>query len=75
MRILPDRSVADFFVSGGQWAATQAWVDKDNARNSTDSTVLVWSSSGSPGSVSADIDVWAMGCGWVTPSYTENPTM
>ena len=34
--------------------------------------VTVW---GGTAGVVADIDVWGMGCGWLTPSYTENPTL
>jgi hypothetical protein len=71
VRILPDRSVADFFVQGGQAAATVAWPQKA-PRAAGDSQVSV-SSSGS--GVTADIDVWKMTCGWTTPSYTDSPTM
>ena len=71
VRILPDRSVADFFVQGGQVAGTTAWPQKD-PRAATDSQVSV-SSSGT--GVTADIDVWSMGCGWTTPSFTDSPTM
>ena len=73
VRILPDRSVADFFVNGGAWAATQAWVDK-GARAPGESSVLVWGNAAAAG-VTADIDAWGMGCGWADPSYTEHPTM
>lgn len=72
VRILPDRSVADFFVSQGRWAGTQAWHDAKTPRSAADSTVLVWANGVG---VTADVDVWAMGCGWVTPSYTDSPTM
>ena len=71
VRILSDRSVADFFVAGGQVAGTLAWSQKA-PRASGDSQISV-SSSGS--GVTANIDVWGMGCGWTTPSYTDSPTM
>ena len=71
VRILPDRSVADFFVQGGQVAGTSAWASK-MPRAPRASLVSV-SSSGSD--VTADIDVWAMGCGWLNPSFTDNPTL
>ena len=53
IRILPDRSVADFFVQSGRWAATQGWPGAQ-PRNSTDSSVLLWSSISG---VSAQIEV------------------
>jgi Glycosyl hydrolases family 32 N-terminal domain/PAN domain len=71
LRVLPDRSVADVFVQGGRWAGTVAWLDKA-PRAPADSTVTVWSSKIG---VSADIDVYSMGCGWVDPSYTDTPTL
>ncbi len=71
LRILPDRSVADFFVQGGQVAGTSAWASK-LPRKPSASLVSV-SSSGS--GVTADIDVWAMGCGWLNPSFTDSPTL
>jgi len=70
VRILADRSVADFFVEGGSWSGTVAWLAKD-PRAAGDSAVTLFGNSG----VVADVDVWSMGCGWVDPSYTENPTM
>ena len=70
VRILPDRSVADFFVQGGQVAATTAWASKV-PRSPSASLVTVSSS----GSVAADIDVWGMGCGWLNPSFTDSPTL
>ena len=54
-----------------RWAATQGW-HGTAPRKPADSNVMVWS--GSSG-VSAEVDVHAMGCGWLNPSYTENPTM
>jgi hypothetical protein len=74
VRILPDRSLADFFVAGGRWAGTEAWAAKTAPRKPTDSTVSVFAGAASMG-VKADIDVWGMGCGWLTPSYTEHPTL
>lgn len=71
VRILPDRSVADFFVQGGQVAGTVAWPQKA-PRAASDSQITV-SSSGS--GVTADIDVWQMGCGWLTPSFTDSPNL
>ena len=70
VRIMPDRSLADFFVQGGQVAGTMAWQGKE-PRAAGDSQVTVYASA----AVKADIDVWSMGCGWLTPSYTENPTL
>ena len=72
LRILPDRSLADFFVQGGRWSGTISWQAR-GPRAAGDSTVAVWSNSTSE--VKADIDVFGMGCGWVDPSYTEHPTM
>eukprot|EP01052_Picozoa_sp_SAG31_P034566 SAG31_NODE_4058_length_3630_cov_2.188332_3_plen_141_part_00 len=71
VRITPDRSLADWFVNGGQVAATSSWLSKV-PRAAADSAVSV-SSSGS--GVTADIEVWGMGCGWLTPSYTDNPSI
>ena len=71
IRILADRSVADIFVQGGRWAATQGW-QHTAPRKPADSNVMVWS--GSAG-VSAQVDVHAMGCGWLNPSYTDKPTL
>ena len=73
VRILPDRSVADFFVAGGRWSGTVAWLAKE-PRGAADSTVSLFAAAASTGVV-ADIDVWSMGCGWADPSYTDNPTM
>jgi len=70
LRMMPDRSLADFFVAGGQWAGTSAWSSK-TPRLAADSEISVWGDTG----VTADIDVWSMGCGWLTPSYTEHPTL
>jgi hypothetical protein len=72
VRILPDRSVADFFVNAGRWAGTQSWVEK-MARNATDSTILLWGASGS--GIQANVDVYSMDCGWIDPSYTDSPTL
>ena len=71
VRILADRSVADIFLQGGRWAATQGW-QHTAARKPADSNVVVWSGSGG---VSAQLDVHAMGCGWLNPSYTSEPTL
>jgi hypothetical protein len=71
VRILPDRSVADFFAQGGQVSGTVAWPQKA-PRAAGDSQISV-SSSGS--GVTADIDVWGMGCGWLTPSFTDSPNL
>ena len=72
VRILPDRSLADFFVQGGRWAGTEAWVGPPRAPG--DSQISVFGNATGL-TVTADIDVWAMGCGWLTPSYTEHPTI
>jgi hypothetical protein len=71
VRITPDRSLADFFVQGGRWAGTLAWLSKA-PRKSGDSAVLVWSKTAG---VAVDVDVYGMGCGWLNPSYTEHPTI
>ena len=71
VRILADRSIADIFLQGGRWAATQGW-QHTAPRKPADSNVMVWS--GSSG-VSAQVDVHAMGCGWLNPSYTDKPTL
>ena len=71
LRITPDRSVADFFVQGGRWSATTAWLAKE-PRAAGDSTVSVWSHAAG---VTASVDAYGIGCGWAYPSYTENPTM
>ena len=73
LRILADRSVADFFVQGGRWAGTSTWPPKEAPRGAGDSSVVVWAQEGA--GTTADVDVWGMGCGWVDPSYTEHPTM
>ena len=41
VRILPDRSVADFFVQGGRWSGTVAWVSK-SPRKAANSQVWHW---------------------------------
>eukprot|EP01050_Picozoa_sp_SAG11_P015922 SAG11_NODE_2115_length_3798_cov_7.593674_2_plen_83_part_00 len=71
VRIMPDRSLADFFVAGGRWAGTLAWPIR-TPRAAPDSQISLWSSG--PG-IKADIDVWGMGCGWLTPSYTDSPSI
>ena len=58
-------------VQGGRWAATEGWQSTE-ARKAEDSKVVVWSNTGG---VSASVDVFAMGCGWLNPSYTEHPTL
>eukprot|EP01052_Picozoa_sp_SAG31_P011702 SAG31_NODE_668_length_12945_cov_15.915849_12_plen_179_part_00 len=42
IRILADRSVADIFLQGGRWAATQGW-QHAAPRKPRDSDVMVWS--------------------------------
>ena len=54
-----------------QVAGTTAWLHK-TPRGAADSTVTLSSSSSG---ITADIDVWGMGCGWLTPSYTDSPTL
>ena len=71
LRVLPDRSVADWFVQGGRWAATTGW-QTTAPRAPADSNVMLWSST--PG-IGAAATVYGMSCGWLNPSYTENPTM
>lgn len=71
VRITPDRSLADFFVQGGRWAGTVAWMSK-LPRKAEESAVVLWSNTAG---VTADVDVYGMGCGWLFPSYTENPTI
>lgn len=77
LRMLPDRSVTDFFVQNGRWAGAISWPASGTvqvARRPEDSSVLAWAASGDA-PISADIAVLSMGCGWVDPSYTDNPTM
>jgi len=79
VRVLADRSVADWFVQGGRWAATSGW-PFIAPRAPADSNVAVWSNCllhGYPADnvVTAQVDVYGMGCGWLNPSYTENPTL
>lgn len=71
VRITPDRSLADFFVQGGRWAGTVAWMSK-LPRKAEESAVVLWSNTAG---VTADVDVYGMGCGWLFPSYTDNPTI
>ena len=71
VRVLPDRSAADWFVQGGRWAATDGWQGTE-PRKPEDSNVMLWSSAAG---VSAQVDVYGMGCGWLNPSYTEHPTL
>ena len=71
VRILADRSVADIFLQGGRWAGTQGW-QHPAPRKPADSNVMVWSGSSA---VSAQVDVHAMGCGWLNPSYTDQPSL
>ena len=59
-------------MSGGAFAGTTAWLDKA-PRAPGDSHVLLVALAGA--AVSADVDVFSMGCGWADPSYTENPTL
>lgn len=70
VRILPDRSIADFFVQGGRWAGSVAWV-AGTPRAPKASQVSLFGSAG----VTADVEVYGMGCGWANPSYTPHPTM
>jgi len=72
VRVLPDRSVADWFVQGGRWAATNGWHPGPAPRKPEDSSVMLWSSTEG---VSAQVDVVGMGCGWMNPSFTYDPTM
>ena len=71
VRIMPDRSVADFFVAGGRWAGTMAW-PLSTPRAPDDSQVSVWSSAAG---IKVDIDAWSMGCGWLDPSWTDSPSL
>jgi hypothetical protein len=71
VRVLPDRSVADWFVQGGRWAATDGWPGTA-PRKPEDSSVMLWSTAAG---VSAQVDVFGMGCGWLNPAYTEHPTL
>lgn len=71
VRVLADRSVADWFVQGGRWAASEGW-QATEPRLPADSNVLVWSGDAA---MSAHVDVYQMGCGWLNPSYTESPTL
>ena len=71
VRILPDRSVADFFVQGGRWAGTSSWISGAPRTPDASQVTLFTGTAG----VTADVDVYGMGCGWEFPSYTENPTM
>ena len=71
LRILPDRSVVDFFVQGGRWSGTQSWIS-GTPRIAEASQVTVFTDTAG---VNASIDVHGMGCGWEFPSYTEHPTM
>ena len=73
LRALPDRSVADFFVNGGAFAGTVTWDAKAPPRLPGESVVLVVAPSGA--GVTADVEVYSMGCGWVDPSYTEHPNL
>ena len=71
VRVLPDRSVADWFVQGGRWAATNGWQGTE-PRQPQDSSVMLWASAAG---VSAQVDVYGMGCGWLNPSFTDHPTL
>ena len=51
---------------------TTVWLDRHRPRLAADSLVVVWAATPS---ITADIQVQAMGCGWANPSYTESPTM
>jgi hypothetical protein len=72
LRVLPDRSVADFFVQGGRYAGAVSWPNP-LPRHAPDSTVTAWATLGE--GIVADVDAWSMGCGWVDPSYTDQPSM
>lgn len=72
LRILADRSLADFFVANGRWAGTVAWEAKAPRRHAEDSAVIAWAASEG---IMADVDVFSMGCGWIDPSYTDSPTL
>jgi len=72
VRVLADRSVVDWFVQGGRWAGSNGWDPRDPPRKAEDSNVMVWSSASG---VNAQVDSYQMGCGWLNPSYTENPTL
>jgi hypothetical protein len=71
VRVLADRSVADWFVQGGRWAASDGWQAAE-PRPAGASNVLVWAGDAA---ISAHVEVYQMGCGWLNPSYTEHPTL
>jgi len=71
LRILPDRSVVDFFVQGGRWSGTQSWLSGTPRTAAASQVTLFTDVAG----VTADVSVFGMGCGWAFPSYTEHPTM
>jgi hypothetical protein len=71
VRILSDRSIADFFVMGGRWAGTVAWVS-GTPRLANASQIRIFAAQAG---MKADIEVHSMGCGWEFPSYTEHPNM
>jgi len=71
LRILPDRSVVDFFVQGGRWSGTQSWISGTPRTPEASQVTLFTDTTG----VTADVEVYGMGCGWEYPSFTEHPTM
>lgn len=71
LRILADRSVADFFVADGRWSGTLPWLDAA-PRAAGDSAVALWSTAAG---IVADVDVFAVGCGWADPSWTDTPKL
>jgi hypothetical protein len=73
LRLLPDRSVLDVFVNGGAFAGTVTWDAQAPPRAPGDTSVILVAPTGS--GLSADVDVYSMGCGWVNPSYTEHPNL
>ena len=71
VRILPDRSIVDFFVQGGRWSGSVSWIG-GTPRAPNASQVSAFSETAG---VTVDVDVYGMGCGWANPSYTAHPTM
>eukprot|EP01046_Picozoa_sp_COSAG06_P033321 COSAG06_NODE_3394_length_5407_cov_3.531462_4_plen_106_part_00 len=78
VRILPDRAVADFFVQGGRWAATQGWPGPES-RKASDSSVMLWSSISGVGAQVEVYGMWAVvgstRLSWTTQPYLTIPEM
>jgi hypothetical protein len=70
IRVLVDRSIIEVFVMGGRAVFTKTYNPEVLYVPDTNVALQAWGTA-----ITADIDVWSMGCGWTNPPYQPNPTM